>query len=720
MSTIAIIFQTQPLDFSPVTPGELTINYNDGNTSLPLSLRLTLSAVVAGTFGYVAHVGDGVESAEDQAQAFASSFNNNYSRVGLPAGVFAKGNLAAQAVDNVVTITADVGTFENGSSYNGNVIVPSFGTPNNSTQISDVSLTVTRVLSGSCSSINYTATASGGEGPYTITQNNNVITTNWDGTLLNFALTRGGNNFREIKVTDSAGRIATKQEFVPRAMTEGEFSVSQTKLLNGNDLVVNKNVNVAGNNVFEYALENQGATEGTSFQSENTFTLVPEGIYELFIRDVYGCVIKKTVQVIELTVVTDVEQTVPYFKVMEGNSIIFAECVEYGPYVKKNITNTLSENEHAGINYAIEQHFDPSDFIATQFKSSYPFHNIWIHTDDGARTSVQPILLQENIGVRERVDIKQFPFGDRTAFYFDGGNQYEPGTATVIGPSPYTDFSPDWAEVGQIVNIGGSGVFEIVEEQYDEDLQKSIYIVEFTSTESADVVIEVVTNTQLYNLFEFYVSISHGQKARIYIEKGFNDNGTFMKDGNPWVSEIIVGKNDEEDDLLLQWSDDLNKGNIVFQTGIEFIKRKKGSIGQRPRGEADTSDGDSKTFNIFQSAYQGYLLRFEDVSSKEAIQLSIATGLDNFRVNNLVMVRNAFPSIEPIENTNLFSFEVELSYGGDLLATRQNELVINTTNGIVGGDSDGKVSVELPSYDGRTRLAANGQLIIFGENYVSI
>ena len=53
MSTIAITFNTQALDFSPLTRGQVIVVFNNGNQDLSLPLTLTTGISTSGKFSEV-------------------------------------------------------------------------------------------------------------------------------------------------------------------------------------------------------------------------------------------------------------------------------------------------------------------------------------------------------------------------------------------------------------------------------------------------------------------------------------------------------------------------------------------------------------------------------------------------------------------------------------------------------------------------------------------
>ncbi len=642
-----------------------------------------------------------------QAQAFAFAFNRDYKNVG------GTNNLSAVSSGDTVTITTTIGTFDT-FTQTGN-FATNLGI-NNTPQADPNSFTYERLTTGDCTTINYRGnTATGGTGPYRISVNGSDVITGWDGAsnTASFALNRGFQS--AVKVYDSlSALIADEVVNVPRKLEPGEFKERATTYETYSDILIESVNPVEGTTPVDYSLDNQGASTGGNYQSSNTFPGVAPGTYELFVRDVYGCEVTKTIIVSSFQDAT-VDENPKYFEVMHGNSIIVSECPTFGSAVKKNFENTGSWNELAGINYDVLQYWAPSDYEGIQFKSSYPYHIITLHKCDGTKQDIAPIMIQENLGSKEKVDCKFFQISGQTAVYFDGGNEYTPDTTTIIGASEYTQFTPDWAEVGQLVFIDGLGGHFIESTGYDETLERGYFVINVTTSDTEGKV-QVTFNKQLYNLFEVYIDFSTFTKGRLVFEKGLDFNNV---DGNPYASEILVSQEDTDDMLLLKWSDPKNKGNIVFQSGIQFTRRMEGLFRPIFEGESETFAGDSREYSLKQTTYQNYRLEFDRLSAKEVYQLTIATGLDGFEVNNVPVVRKKYPEIEALGDSNYYSLKVDLAYSGDLLAIKPDETVLEVSTGVVGGGGTGKAGAG-PVYDGLLRLNIDGGFVTVGEDFISV
>ena len=717
MSTIAITFSTQALDFSPLTRGAVTVTFNDGNQDFALSLNLTTGISSFGNFSEVSWVDGNSGEDDQQAQNFASAFNRDYSSVGTTGGGLQQSNLNAVAVDNVVTITALSGTFSTtggANNYSGNVLVVTGFTVDNSTQIPPLALSVIRSTTGDCDNIQYSASVTGGQSNYTLYNGTTELQSSWDGTSFNFNLSRSSVS-AQIRVVDSLSTETSSTVVIPRKLAIGEFNAVITQFESSSDIMIENTNPVAGTDPIEYSLDAQGSTTGGAYQTSNAFAGILPGLYELFVRDVYGCEVTKTIEVNSLQD-SGSSQVIRYFDIMQANALIFSECPTFDHNTKKNFDNTLSWNELSGIKYEAVQYFHEGDNVGTQFKSSYDFHQITLHRCGAANLDIFPVLVQQNLGAKEKVDCKLFSIDGQTGVYFDGGNEYEPDTTTVIDASEYVQFLPKWAEEGQIVSIDGLGSFTIDSTGYDQTLERGYFVIN-VSTSNTDGLVQVTRNIQDYNVYEFYINISDiSSSARVVVEKGFSTTGI---DGNAWVSELIVNQEDSDDFLLIEASSTKNRADLVFQSRISFLNRMEGVFRPFFEGDVENFDGDSRLYPLTENLYQRYRLELDRLTAKQVYKLCIWCLLDGFKVNNVPLRATNFPEIESLGDSNWYSMSIDLGYTGDIMAIQQDEIVLSVSTGVEGGGSNSVLPPPL-SWGGQQALNIDSGFITIGGELVTV
>ncbi len=678
MSSIKITIT--PNDVGNPFNGVFTIMFNDGANTYPLELTGILGVPTAGYFELIPFSVD--PTGDIQAPTLGSRFWSTFKNIG------GNNNIDWRLGSNDFTITAKVGTFVS-ASYTG-VWFGMTSEIDNTPQVVPLSFSVSELITGSdCGKVNYRATLSGGTAPYTLLDGTTEMETGWDGSANEFTLKRG--TISNINVRDSVGATASVSIVTPRQLAEGDFKVNSTNYETNSDLLVERVITIANTAPLEYSIDPVSSVTGSAYQSSNAFQAVDEGQYKIFIKDKFGCEISKIINVTGFQDSTEAENPM-YFSVAEGQSFVISELPSYDFETKKNYFNTGSYNQPASARYRTVHILDKDDPVkGIQIKSSFDYHAITLHDCvTGNKTDVPPILIQENLGATEKMDCVLFEVGSKTGVYFQGGNTYIPDTDNVLGTNTYNGSTPRWAEIGQLVFLDALGGFRIESAGFDSD-RGGYFVLDVATPTETNSKIQVTYNRHDYNLFEFFVDPdSVVNKSFLIIEKGFDNSGSPVIVGNPWVSEFIQSVQDTSGLLNIQWSDTLNKGDIVYQSGITFGARMSGELNPIWSDEAETESGDTKDTSIVQKSYMGFELLLEGINQKQVTQLSIASALQGFTVNNLVLVRKKAPEITRYDKSNIYSWKCEFGFGDNKLAIKEDEIVFSPSTGVDGGGGTGK------------------------------
>ena len=689
MSSVQITFRLKALDFSPITRGTVIVPFTRGGVAYSVELRLTTNVATRGFFQEVAWNGTAAREAE-QADNYAFAANRDY-RTLLLDNVTNPLLQPVFAVNNVVTINivnATIGT----PTYTGNVLDLVIGTPSNDPEEQPAVLAVDLSPTvGDCSTIQYTVSATGDGGPWRLLRGTTLIDAAYDGSNLNLNLERS--SIQRIILQDSTTQeeLTSKQVNVPSAISAENFSINVVNFALSSDITILQDVVIAGTTPLQYSLENDtDAVAGTNYQTSNVFGGVANGVYKVFIRDVYGCAVSK---VFSVSGVPDAStgQVAPYFEVMEGQSFIFYPITDFTATKKKNYFNTGSRNEYVeGAKYCLSHYVDVEDepyFI--QFKSSYDFHYITLFNSDDSKVDLPPLLISENIGVEEEFDCVVFSIsGTQSGVYFNGGNQYTPSTDTVIAPSPYTRILPVWGRVeGQLVYVNDAA-FRIKGTGNDAD-RGSYFIIDLVTTTEAAGRVRTTWNKQGYNLYEFKLDPAvMSSRSFIVMEKGYNSDGLIVEPR--WISENLEIIDDADEILFLEGSDTKNRAGIVFQSGIDVRLRIRGEIEFVPFTNSEVSEGDSQVYDIEQMARQDFRLIFEELTARQVNQLNIVTALSGFKCNGVALRPKERVDAARIDKSNLYTWERLFGFGDNQLAEEQDETVLSPSTGVEGGGSTGR------------------------------
>lgn len=701
MSTITLTFETQALDFSPLTRGQVEIKFDDGAVDHTLIERLTTGTAVTEYFKEVAWVG-GQETTLNNQQAinFAASFNRDYSRVG---GNGVTKNLIATVSGNIVTITATLGTFPTGSQYTGNVLVVGDFTRDNTAQTPPLVLSASATANGDCNVIEYSITASGGNGTYTLRNGSTVLESSWDGTASLNDLNRGTVN--TLTITDGNGLTTSITVNVPRKLKIGEFKESFVQFETYSDVTITDVNPVNGLSPLEFALVDVGGDPTGEYQTSNAFPGVFPGQYDLYVKDKFGCSVSKVIEVRELEENGATEQT-PVFYVPEGNALVFTDDVEYGGEVRKNYFNTTTRNENTiGVRHQVTQNFLADQEIPTRFMSSYPFHIATLWTCEGTKKDISVITTQTNLGVQEKIDCKLFQVTDGIGIYFDGGNEYQPDTTTVIGATTVENGStPDWGQIGQLIFLDGIGAKYITGDGFDEN--RGYYlVVDGVTSDDVEAKVQTTYNKHPYNLFDFFLFMGYIPKeGYVRIEYGYS----FDEIVGAVKSEVIKRIEDTQDWHLIKWGDQKNRGDMVYQSFPQPFIMLKGKLDNVYPDNSETSRGDSRTYSLDQESFLGFSFRTGNLSRQLVNKLQIASGTGYFSINGIPLVKTGNATIENMGTTNLKIWSCEFDYGGNQLGIKADENdILDVSTGTVGGGNTAKGGVpglgDPLVYDGNTR-----------------
>ncbi|AGO47388.1 structural protein [Cellulophaga phage phi19:1] len=706
MSRITLTISNKtPSSGEPSLIASFNVRFNYGVSDIVLDLVLTSSAGV-GRFAW------STDLATSSAN-YAFAFNRDYKNVG------GTNNLTATVVAyNQIAIESKVGVFLDAET-DSNVAGLEYKIDTTIPVVDKLLLAITKQSTGDCSGVNYTAIATGGTKPYTLRVNNGaLLSSNWDGSLLSFSLSRG--TLHGVKITDATGDQNTQTANVPRNLNASEFTVSQV-LSNGatNLSIANTNV-VSGTTPITYSIDN------VDYQTSTDFIGLPDDTYTIRIKDTYGCITTKEVVVLNEVIPVEEEATqYNHLFVSNFNSIAFSPKETFSAFNKKNFDNTLSYSEYIKADNSITQQFIEGDVdsygIGTQFQSSYPYNKITIHNCDGSKVDIPSIMIQENIGTYEKVDCMLFPVSTGIGVYFDGGSAYDPNTDTVIGASDYISALPDWAVSGERVEITNFGVKEIIGFGYDSDLDRNYFIVSGSIGSITASKIQVKYDIQEYNLFEFYLNMSLvSNKAVITIEGGFS----FNEINKTWVSECIEKIEDTDEHLLIRWSSYKNVGEMVFASGIQGVMRIKGKIRAYAKGESEVSETDSGSYPLRQSATLGQRVSIPYATPKIWDKLNAVSGISivgTLTINGIELVRNSEIEQEEKGDSNISEVTMTFDYGYNYLISRQDEIVLNVSTGVEGAGGGEYDPINIVPFDNKTRIVdSSGKFITVGGSFATL
>ena len=640
-----------------------------------------------------------------QAGNYASAFVRDFTNTGGSQNL-----TAAQIGVGVVRITAVDGEFSGGIHIGSYLDSVTFEY-NNVPSVPQNTFSFERTDTGSCSDVEYQAiSATGGDGQYNLSLNNNILFQNWDGiTNQTFTLPRGA--FHSVRLEDSSGLLISRETInVPSNISQGNFEVLQTNIVGGANIQINTLTQISGTAPYLYEMIDASGNS-TGFIADNFFNGQLNGTHTVRVQDVYGCIIKWFI-VINSDISDDPDdpnddvqsepqEQIRFFNISDYNSLAF---YEKNTELRPNFNNTSPIDDRVGVAYDIPFYFPEESNIKTQFQSSYPENTATLLRGDGVSINIPILEIQTNIGILEKVDCKTFDIpeiitltgGDfvvtqgKTGVYFDGGNNYMPNSAVVDNEnpsSPYVSGLPEWARVGQVVTLDGLGTFTIQESDiFDQERGVLYFIIDVITQNPTTDLIQTNFTRHDYNVFRCDFNMSLVDDCAVLIfEAGFDGlvERTFQS--------VLFQRIFEYDDLLkITWKSDINFDDMLFVDGIDCEMWIEGRIRPISVSSAETADNDDSFRTVKNRHRLGQELYIPFMHPLKWHKLSLSSGIGDFgefRIEDMLLVVTKMPEADEILDSNISNVTAEYAFGRENVSIVTGGVVLNPLIGLQVGTS---------------------------------
>jgi hypothetical protein len=519
---------------------------------------------------------------------------------------------------------------------------------------------------GSCDTINAVIDVTGGNGSYDVYVDN-VLSLSGQATPITLSLLRG--DISSIRVVDSIGDdIGTVTSKTPRKLISSDIS---TEIVN---LSAGANVTVTVAYISPYVSTYEYSIDGSTYSTTNIFTSLTNGNYTIYVKDSLGCSISR-----DIIVDGSTTESETIFSISDINPIRYSK---YEANVKKNYKNTLSSNSLRLIKYPYIQKFIEADIPTTQFKTNAQYINVFAIEEDLSTSTLTAVKITNNIGLSAKSTSTYFDIGDgRSAIYFGAVDTLDPVTSAVTGNIDYGFSLPVWAnKEGNYVTIDGLGEIEIDLIGYSDTY--GAFILEFNISYTGSPVEKNISanyNLQSYEIYEFLAPMtSLPESFNIVIETGVSSSEINFT----YISEKIKRVQDSDFLFDIDYWDDANIGDMVYQTGVKHKLRINGYVDYL--GEQTTSgyDGDKKYYVTDNTVYNSEVFNFSHLSFQMAQKLRLVMAHSNLVINGVYYDLAEEPEVTGDPNYNFKRFSVTLKPNGDLLLDNVSEDITGTSESL--------------------------------------
>lgn len=584
------------------------------------------------------------------------------------------GLFVASQVGNVVTITGRAGvTFSNVQIGGGITPLELTVNTNNVSSIPEfriLDIEVSRSTTSPCSKVLLTVTTVGDIDNYFYAGTNTPVSPGvttleieHDRDLSFFAefinhINVAGTETQLIRTPDSRNPIFINGN--PSGLPIDRMPIINIPSINDSRVRINVTPTVSGGTVvvtttglqtldLEYSLDN------VAYQDSNTFTGQAEGNYTLYIRDQYGCVYSRQFTVTALGLAE------PIFEISKANSLSFIkEQTIDNVNVFKNNTNSFDSQDFNKTLYCENTLFIPEDDITIQLKTNYQNLAITLRKENAADVTLTPIKRTSNLGRFQELDCKIYRHSSgRLAIYFENGNVYNQA-GVVTGTHSLAGNLPDFAVIGNNINIINFGNFRIFDVILDRTIQKRAILVDTAYTGGiVDGRVQSIFNVLSFEIYEFEIDWSqYGVGLYDVTIVATDPNYTTVNA----VSENIDVATEHPDTLAVRYYN--NPGNnkdIFYKYGIRHLARVPflSYVGSS-RGETTVNDTDDSTYIVLSTLNETDEISFGEVVKSTMRRLAIALSSENLFVNGIGYSKDGGVTIENTENTNLYIVQATL------------------------------------------------------------
>lgn len=275
---------------------------------------------------------------------------------------------------------------------------------------------------------------------------------------------------------------------------------------------------------------------------------------------------------------------------------------------------------------------------------------------------------------------------DKSIIYFTSGTLFDEA-GDPIGSYSLNGNLPDFAIIGQKVEITGYGIMEIDDVIYLDSIGRKAIVVNavFQETAPTQYIIKSQYNILNYNIFDF--DIIWG----IYSEGVYDILITFEDDDfdtKYYLSENINAKDVHENTVAIR-AFNTNNRDIFYKYDItHFFRVPVLSINTLIKDDVENNITDTSVDLVRSTVNEGNIFLFDEMVREHLIKLSIALSSEYVFIDGEGYTKSDSFAFEQIENTNLQTMTAQML---------KNGLNYNNLNEYETGIDFGEDQIEIPN-----------------------
>jgi len=396
--------------------------------------------------------------------------------------------------------------------------------------------------------------------------------------------------------------------------------------------------------------------DDAAYQNSNVFTGQADGAGTMYVLDNWGC--KQSVPYN----VTEVGTRDPYLFISGANSIGFVESeVIDGCSIFRNDNNTVAINGLEDITFCEQLLFQTCDTTTIQFKTNFDTPTAYVRHEDGsADTNLSLTQKSANLNRFKSMDCWYYKYKTGLlGIYFTSGDTYDDLDIAIDGGEFTLNGNlPDFAIVGQFIDIDTLGVFQIVDIVYDATILKKAIIVEYIYDDVAtETFVKSTFDLLPFEVWEFTIDWS---AIGVGVHDVIIDNSDTLHTTVQHLSENISVLAEHEKTLAIRYKN-FNNRDIFYKYNIEhFIRIPYLHVEGSSLEESEVNITDLTSVITDSSVHELDIFHFEEVTKAVMRKITIALSMESVFINGIGYIKNGGLSTENIEGTNLYLIKADM------------------------------------------------------------
>ena len=349
-----------------------------------------------------------------------------------------------------------------------------------------------------------------------------------------------------------------------------------------------------------------------------------------------------------------------YINIPKGNSIPFVK-IEQGNDISlfENEENLFDSEDLVVTPYSNDVLYQKKDKPCLQIKSNLSTLEVYLRKEDETQQQVVMSKKSNNLDKFKKMDCIAYPHSSgRLAIYFEQGDVYDENNV-VLSSYSLNGNLPEFAQIGNYVQIDSIGLLEISTILIDRDINKKVIIFEQAYAIAGNTLTIAACNYDLINfeVYEKYFNFNELDEGYydIYV-KGTSSTGIEYE----YLSENILILDKHPNTFAIHYYNEDNKNLFYKYKLINQLRQRYSDFERYNKDENEININDDKSNLIKSSLNFGYKFVYERLNLKESDILSIALSSENVFINGIGFIKDGTASPEKLENTNVYKFECDM------------------------------------------------------------